>query len=86
MLSARRRSEQAGCDERGKRADDRPFITLERLERKGLVSSRDGDPTAVRGGRAKRFFRATPAGIAAANEAIHLMQSLTAGLETVLEC
>ena len=38
------------------------FVTLERLEDKGLVSSRYGDPTPVRGGRAKRFFRATAAG------------------------
>jgi DNA-binding PadR family transcriptional regulator len=61
------------------------FITLERLERKGFVTSRYGDPTPVRGGRAKRFFRATPRGIAAAKHAIHLMQSMTAGLEEVLE-
>src|SRR4029453_1279172 len=46
------------------------FITLERLEDKGIVSSRFGDPTPVRGGRAKRFFRATPAGIAAARQSI----------------
>jgi PadR family transcriptional regulator, regulatory protein PadR len=61
------------------------FITLERLERKGFVTSRYGDPTPVRGGRAKRFFRATPDGIAAAKDALHLMQSMTAGLDEVLE-
>ena len=61
------------------------FITLERLERKGFVTSRYGDPTPVRGGRAKRFFRATPAGVAAAKDALHLMQSMTAGLDEVLE-
>ena len=61
------------------------FITLERLERKGFVISRYGDPTPVRGGRAKRFFRATAGGIAAAKEALHLMQSMTAGLDEVLE-
>lgn len=61
------------------------FITLERLERKGFVSSRYGDPTPVRGGRAKRFFRATPQGLAVAKEALHLMQSMTAGLDEVLE-
>ncbi len=61
------------------------FITLERLERNGFVTSRYGDPTPVRGGRAKRFFRATPRGIVAAKEAIHLMQSMTAGLDEVLE-
>jgi DNA-binding PadR family transcriptional regulator len=61
------------------------FITLERLEHKGFVTSRYGDPTPVRGGRAKRFFRATPAGITAARQAIHLMHSMTAGLDEVLE-
>ena len=61
------------------------FITLERLERKGFVSSRYGDPTPVRGGRAKRFFRATRGGIAAAKDSLHSMQSMTAGLDEVLE-
>jgi|SRR5688572_3381034 len=61
------------------------FITLERLERNGFVTSRYGDPTPVRGGRAKRFFNATPRGIVAAKEALHLMQSMAAGLDAVLE-
>jgi PadR family transcriptional regulator, regulatory protein PadR len=61
------------------------FITLERLERKGFVVSRYGDPTPVRGGRAKRFFRGTPRGIVAAKHTLRLMQSMTAGLEEVLE-
>ena len=33
------------------------YTTLERLERKGYVSSWMGDATPERGGRAKRFFR-----------------------------
>ena len=61
------------------------FITLERLERNRFVTSRYGDPTPVRGGRAKRFFSATPRGIVAAKEALHLMQSMAAGLDAVLE-
>jgi DNA-binding PadR family transcriptional regulator len=61
------------------------FITLERLERNGFVTSRYGEPTPVRGGRAKRFFRATPAGITAAKKSVRLMKSMTAGLEEVLE-
>lgn len=74
-------------EERTRRKVSRPavFITLERLERKGFVTSRYGDPTPVRGGRAKRFFHATPRGIAAAKEALHLTQSMTAGLDEVLE-
>lgn len=61
------------------------FITLERLERKGFVISHYGDPTPIRGGRAKRFFRATPRGIAAAKDTLHLMRSMAAGLDEVLE-
>ena len=32
------------------------YATLERLEAKGYVGSKAGDPTPERGGRAKRFF------------------------------
>ena len=39
------------------------YITLDRLERKGLVSSRLGEPTAERGGRAKTYFRPTANGL-----------------------
>ncbi len=33
------------------------YITLDRLEDKGLVASRLSDPTPERGGRSKRFYR-----------------------------
>ena len=39
------------------------YAALERLEEKGLVESRLGDPTAERGGRAKRYFRMTESGL-----------------------
>lgn len=39
------------------------YATLERLEEKGLVSSTLGDPTAERGGRAKRYFEVTARGL-----------------------
>lgn len=38
------------------------YMTLSRLEQKGFVSSQKGEPTARRGGRAKRFYRLEPAG------------------------
>jgi PadR family transcriptional regulator len=74
-------------EERTGRKVSRPavFITLERLERKGFVVSRYGDATPVRGGRPKRFFRATRDGIRAARGAVHAMQSMTAGLDEVLD-
>jgi DNA-binding PadR family transcriptional regulator len=39
------------------------YAALQRLEDKGLVTSWFGDPTPERGGRAKRFFKATGKGI-----------------------
>jgi len=39
------------------------YAALERMERKGLVSSWRGEPTPERGGRAKRFFRVTALGL-----------------------
>jgi len=39
------------------------YATLERLEEKGFVSSAMGQPTAERGGRAKRYFRVTTNGV-----------------------
>src|SRR4051794_27103690 len=39
------------------------YNTLERLEQKGLVRSVVGEPTPERGGRAKRYFSITAAGL-----------------------
>ena len=44
------------------------YTTLDRLESKGLVKTWMGDPTAERGGRAKRMVRVTPQGERAAAE------------------
>ena len=38
------------------------YITLQRLERKGLVSSRLGDPRPERGGKARRMVTVEPDG------------------------
>ena len=38
------------------------YTALERLQRRGLVSSRLGEPTAERGGRRKRLYRVTDTG------------------------
>lgn len=54
--------------------------TLERLERKGLVSSWIGEPTAERGGKAKRHFKVEAAGVAALKDARKTLERLHAGL------
>jgi|SRR5580704_9699798 PadR family transcriptional regulator PadR len=56
------------------------YTTVDRLEEKGLVSSRFGDPTPLRGGRAKRFFKVTAKGIAAVAQAQRSYQRLLDGL------
>jgi DNA-binding PadR family transcriptional regulator len=61
------------------------YITLDRLERKGLTASTLGAPTPERGGRAKRFYRLTRAGVAAVREECRLMQRLWQGLDIVKE-
>ena len=61
------------------------LVTLERLEDKGLLTSRYGDPTPVRGGRAKRFFRPRPAAIQAVRQSLSRIKTMTAGLETLLK-
>jgi DNA-binding PadR family transcriptional regulator len=56
------------------------YTTLDRLEEKGLVTSRFGDPTPQRGGRPKRYFSVTKAGLAAVTRAQRSFQRLLKGL------
>jgi PadR family transcriptional regulator PadR len=56
------------------------YATLERLEAKGLASSKLAPGTAIRGGRARRYFRPTGAGVRALNEAKAATDSLWQGL------
>ncbi|WP_235839771.1 PadR family transcriptional regulator [Cognaticolwellia mytili] len=52
------------------------YSTLERLEKKGMVSSQLGAATAERGGRAKRFFTVTTQGQVALKRARSAMDVL----------
>jgi DNA-binding PadR family transcriptional regulator len=56
------------------------YATLERLETMGLVRSSVGEPTAERGGKAKRYFRVTPAGVRAAKDTQNAFVSLWRGV------
>lgn len=58
------------------------YVTLVRLEKKALVASWRSDPTPVRGGKAKRFFRLTPDGAAALREAREAANRMWWGLES----
>jgi DNA-binding PadR family transcriptional regulator len=61
------------------------YTTLERLETEGLVSSRLAPGTAIRGGRARRYFVATGAGVRALNEARCAVESLWQGIALPLK-
>ncbi len=61
------------------------YTALERLDAKGLVRSKAGDPLPERGGRARRYFTVTPRGLAALRVANSAMDSLRQGLESLLE-
>jgi PadR family transcriptional regulator, regulatory protein PadR len=56
------------------------YATLERLQRKGFVSSNLGDATPERGGRAKRYFRATSTGLRTVRETKRSLIRLWHGL------
>jgi DNA-binding PadR family transcriptional regulator len=56
------------------------YIPLERLEQRGLLASYEGEPTAQRGGRSKRFFKLSSKGLAALNEAKQLHDALWASV------
>lgn len=61
------------------------YVTLVRLEKKGLVRSRLSDPTPVRGGKAKRYFEILPDGVAGVTAAREAMQRLWEGLPEAAE-
>jgi PadR family transcriptional regulator PadR len=56
------------------------YATLERLEEKGFVSSAVGQPTAERGGRAKRYFRVTTNGVREVRRTQRSLMNLWSGL------
>jgi DNA-binding PadR family transcriptional regulator len=56
------------------------YSTLDRLEAKGYVHSRFADPTPERGGRSKRYFRATPEGLKALEHSKSMLDRMWKGL------
>jgi DNA-binding PadR family transcriptional regulator len=55
------------------------YITLDRLEDKGLVESWFSEPTAEPGGKARRLFRIRPPGLAALRAARRAFDRLSSG-------
>jgi PadR family transcriptional regulator, regulatory protein PadR len=61
------------------------YTALERLETKGMLRSRMSDPLPERGGRSRRYFTITPAGLAAMRSSRRSLLQLWQGLEERLE-
>ena len=61
------------------------YTTLDRMESKGYLSSRVGDPTPKRGGRARRYFTITAAGYAALRASRKALMNMWRGYESVIE-
>ena len=57
------------------------YAALDRLERKGFVTSTLGDPTPERGGRAKRYYTLRPKALEALKENRRALVALWRGLE-----
>ena len=61
------------------------YTTLLRLEDKGFVATRLGDPTPQRGGRRKKYYRPLPAGRRELAASLDALRNMTRGLTPVIE-
>src|SRR5690349_9407652 len=57
------------------------YTALDRLEQKGCLRSRLGEPLPERGGRARRYFTVTPSAVRALRQSRQALQRLWEGLE-----
>ena len=60
------------------------YTALDRLEAKGCLRSRLGEPLAARGGRARRYFTVTPPAVRALKQSRLALMRLWNGLESQL--
>ena len=79
-VSVRRELEQCA---RRKTTPGALYTTLDRLERKGLIRARTGEPTPERGGRAKRFYTVTKSGKARVVAAQMSFRRMLSGLDLI---
>jgi PadR family transcriptional regulator, regulatory protein PadR len=60
------------------------YVTLRRLEQKGLLTSWMGDSTPERGGKARRHVKVTGAGLESLRESRKVLDSMWKGLDPKL--
>jgi PadR family transcriptional regulator PadR len=56
------------------------FVMLNRLEKKGCLTSQFSDPSPQRGGKSKRIFQLTPQGVEALKQVRKAQDSVWAGI------
>lgn len=61
------------------------YVTLDRLDAKRLLSSRLEEASAGPAGRQRRFYRASPKGLAALRRALSAVERMRVGIEPLLE-
>lgn len=61
------------------------YVTLDRLESKGLLASRLTGGTPRRDNRPKRIFKVTPAGLRAVRQSVAVVTNMQRGLEPLLD-
>jgi DNA-binding PadR family transcriptional regulator len=60
------------------------YVTLDRLEAKGLLTSREGGTSSARGHRPRRLFKVTPPGVRAVKLSVGTLNRMQRGLEALL--
>jgi PadR family transcriptional regulator, regulatory protein PadR len=78
---------RAEIERRARRAVARGavYVTLDRLEGKGLLSSRGTDDGGDAGGRPRRYFRVSPKGLRAVRQSLAVVERMRSGLEPLLD-
>jgi DNA-binding PadR family transcriptional regulator len=61
------------------------YTALDRLEARGFVESRLGEPTAARGGKRKRHYSIEPAGARALSRSYAALQQMASGMTARLQ-
>jgi PadR family transcriptional regulator PadR len=61
------------------------YVTLDRLEGKGYLASRTGDPAPARGGRPRRYYTVRSTGLALLRQSLDALRQMTEGLALKLK-
>ena len=61
------------------------YVTLDRLEAKGYLSSRTGDAAPARGGRPRRYYTVRPIGLMLLRQSLDALRHMSEGLALKLK-